>query len=77
MTVKDKRPHVVLGLFDRDGQVDVEAIQYPDAYDPESPAHVIGRWLQLNIEQVVEAASRSAAAMVEPQVLSAPTIIVP
>ena len=38
------------------GQLDIAGCRAPEAFAPNSPAHIVGRFLQQNFEQVIIAA---------------------
>jgi hypothetical protein len=53
------------------GELDIAGVQKPDQFDGKSPAHIVGQFLQNNIESVIEVA-RSEAALGKRLVSSAP-----
>ena len=58
-----RRPEFVLIIQDsvNPGEVNLGGAQYPAEFDPKSPAHVIGRFFQQNMELLLEIARSQAA----------------
>lgn len=61
-TALPRRPQFVLIIEDSDtpGQLNMAGAQTPVEFDPKSPAHVIGRFFQENIELLCQIAQHQA-----------------
>lgn len=55
-------PQVLIILQDNPatGELDVGGVQRPTEFNPESPAHVVGKFIAENLEQIISAARQSA-----------------
>lgn len=69
-TQEIKPPQVVIILQDNltTGELDVGGVQHPSEHNPKSPAHVVGKWIAENFEQIIAAAAASAAGVDRPDV---------
>lgn len=56
---QNKAPRVVLIFQDNlvTGELDIGGVQAPQEFNPKSPAHVVGRFLAENMEQLILAAA--------------------
>lgn len=55
-----KTPQVLIILHDNPetGELEIGGVQRPVEFNPKSPAHVVGKWIADNLEQIVLAVSQ-------------------